>query len=148
MLGHVALRSQVLIDGPELQNTTSIHTTYGSSGKRDWEIAPILRNISKAQRMAQLPCFMIDTQVRNKDFFGRQALLEQLDTHLLPSTTASFSSQPSKQRHVVLCGMGGIGKTSVALEFFFSRLEKFDAVFWIRANEPGKLEDGKSPLEG
>lgn len=43
---------------------------------------------------------------------------------------------------MVLCGIGGIGKTSIAIEYVFSRKDKFDAIFWIRAEEPEKVEQG------
>ncbi|KAI9794810.1 MAG: hypothetical protein M1816_002938 [Peltula sp. TS41687] len=77
---------------------------------------------------------------RNKDFFGRSDILKTLDTVLLPSQETIVSSEPQETKHVILCGMGGIGKTEVALEFAYSRQSKFDAIFWIRADDVDKLE--------
>src|SRR4051794_34255519 len=31
--------------------------------------------------------------------------------------------------YLVLCGMGGIGKTELAIEYVLSRLDKYDAIF-------------------
>lgn len=88
----------------------------------------------------------MDTLVRNKDFFGRESVLAELDKWILPPSTdkARFDSRPGNQKHVVLCGMGGIGKTSIAMEYAFSRKRLFDAIFWIRADETAKLEQGNS----
>jgi Holliday junction resolvasome RuvABC ATP-dependent DNA helicase subunit len=89
---------------------------------------------------------MVDTPVRNKEFFGREVILAELKKWLLSEDldNPAFSAQPRRQRHVVLCGIGGIGKTSIAMEFAFAYGPRFDAVFWIRADEPAKLEAGMS----
>jgi len=86
--------------------------------------------------------------VRNKDFFGRTSILNEIDQWLLRPNVddISFSSQPSAQKHLVLCGMGGIGKTSIAVEYAFSRRDHFDAIFWVRADETAKLEQGICPF--
>lgn len=86
---------------------------------------------------------MMETPVRNRNFF-RESVFRKLDKFLLPSELTKFSSEPVTQKHVVLCGMGGLGKTSIAIEFTFSRRDKFDTVFWIRADEPAKLDQGTS----
>lgn len=83
---------------------------------------------------------MVETFVRNKNFFGRQEVLSQLDDCLLPSKDLLGSAQPDRTRVGVLCGMGGIGKTETAIEYAYSRQGSFDAVFWIRAEDPSKLE--------
>ncbi|KAF2232579.1 tetratricopeptide repeat domain-containing protein [Viridothelium virens] len=120
--------------------------TTGSSTMKSWELVPILDGFTIPRRSAQLPCFMMETLVPNKEFFGRESVLSQLDELLLPSEDATFSSERSKRKHVVLYGMGGLGKTSVAVEFAFSRKERFDAVFWIHADEPAKLEQDFSQI--
>ena len=38
--------------------------------------------------------------------------------------------------------MGGIGKTELAIEYGLSRLDKFDAVFWVFADTTRKLASG------
>lgn len=87
---------------------------------------------------------MMDIPVRNNAFFGRESIIEELDKYLLPPEKSSpFSLGDSHRRHVVLCGIGGIGKTSIAIEYVFSRKTKFDAIFWIRSDEALKLEHGE-----
>jgi len=83
---------------------------------------------------------MMETLVQNKGFFGRQDVLKRLDECLLPSRDLLVSSQPDRIRVGLLCGMGGLGKTETAIEYAYSRREEFDAVFWVRAEDTGKLE--------
>lgn len=86
----------------------------------------------------------METLERNLEFFGRDSELKRLDDALLPLSDMTFSSEPDSRKQVVLCGMGGLGKTSIAIEFAISRRDRFDAVFWIRADEVAKLEEGKT----
>ena len=51
--------------------------------------------------------------VRNSGFIGREQLLDQIDQR--------FSSGQSR---VELCGLGGIGKSQIALEYAFRVKEK------------------------
>ncbi|KAL8755008.1 MAG: hypothetical protein Q9199_003938 [Rusavskia elegans] len=102
------------------------------------------RNLQQDERLsghwrtAKFPCFMMDTHIRNQDFFGRGRVLQALDNVLLPSLHRQ--SDTEKGRHAVLCGIGGIGKTSIAVQFAFSRGVHFDAVFWVNAATLSKLE--------
>lgn len=120
----------------------SNNPTAGSSVDTGWKLVPIIKGFATKRPFAQLPCFMMESPTRNKEFWGRASIMEVLDSVLLPQdkAAASFSPDNVMQKHVVLCGIGGIGKTSIAIEYAFSRKSKFDAVFWIRADEPEKLE--------
>lgn len=72
--------------------------------------------------------------------------MKDLDKSLLPPERSTPSSlEYPHRRHAALCGIGGIGKTSIAIEYVFSRKEKFDAIFWIRSDETSKLEHGSIP---
>ncbi|KAM5449470.1 hypothetical protein MaudCBS49596_004951 [Microsporum audouinii] len=91
--------------------------------------------------LAKLPGFMIDTPVRNNTFFGREPIIQDLDKLLLPPERSTTSSLANLDRgHVALCGIGGIGKTSIAIEYVFSRKEKFGAIFWIRSDKASKFD--------
>ncbi|KAF2114038.1 hypothetical protein BDV96DRAFT_688292 [Lophiotrema nucula] len=109
--------------------------TQPSSNSQKWEMVP--RN-SGSSSMFPMPLeldsdkSLLALQSRNPDFFGRREVLERLDEHLLPSKTKGL-------RTFALCGMGGIGKSQIATEFAISRKGHFDAVFWIQADDLGKL---------
>lgn len=92
----------------------------------------------------KLPCYLLREHARNKSFVGRAAVLQILDEELL--TQKESKNQPSQfqvpgLRTFALCGLGGLGKTQIALEFAYSRIESFDAVFWLQADQGNKLDD-------
>ena len=80
-----------------------------------------------------LPCRSIPIK-RNRDFYGRQGLLERLEKALHPLTAAK--GMPSS---ITLSGPAGIGKTQVAAEFCWNLEKQFDAIFWVHADEESKL---------
>lgn len=74
---------------------------------------------------------------RNRFFTGREAHIEQLDQLLKENGT-----QP-----VSICGLGGIGKTQLALEYAHSRHpEIYRAVFWVNAASKETLQNGYDEL--
>jgi hypothetical protein len=89
-----------------------------------------------------LPCHVVPF-ARNKEFTGRIELLNELDEILAPANSLDAGSDERPDREglatYALCGPGGIGKTQVAAEFALSHAGAFDAVFWLRADEPAKL---------
>ncbi len=64
---------------------------------------------------------------RNPCFTGREALLEYL--HRCLSAAQSIALTQS----YALCGLGGIGKTQVALEYAYRHALDYRAVFWLVA---------------
>ncbi|KAJ8110762.1 hypothetical protein OPT61_g6475 [Boeremia exigua] len=89
-----------------------------------------------------LPCYLIPI-ARNKNFFGRQDVLDQI--HIaLPSTAASNEEESEFSKSFVLCGPGGIGKTQIVTEYAYRcrDMKTFDAIFWINADGQAKLAEG------
>ena len=51
---------------------------------------------------------------------------------------------PSKSnglRQFALCGLGGLGKTEIALEFVLQHKDDYDAIFWVHADTVAKLNE-------
>ena len=101
----------------------------------------ILENFKQPEILLKLPCFMMKTFAQNKEFFGRQEILEQMRKALIPSGPPIASGEPGALRSVVLFGHGGFGKSEIAVQFAFCCKESFDAVFWIRAEDVTKLDN-------
>ncbi|KAK5201852.1 hypothetical protein LTR16_001250 [Cryomyces antarcticus] len=78
-----------------------------------------------------LPCHCIPYQ-SNRHFFGREALLKKIRESLRPAEGTGLKS-------LVLHGLGGVGKTRLALQYANSSRAQFDAIFWIAADTIIKL---------
>ncbi len=64
---------------------------------------------------------------RNRFFTGREQLLEQLHNNLTTHKVASLT-QPQ-----AINGLGGIGKTQVAIEYAYLHREDYHYIFWVNA---------------
>ncbi|MEV7997326.1 SAV_2336 N-terminal domain-related protein, partial [Streptomyces sp. NPDC086077] len=68
---------------------------------------------------------------RNPNFTGRTELLELLDQRLREGTTTVLPE--------AIHGMGGVGKTQLAIEYAYRHQAEFDIVWWIPAERPGQI---------
>ncbi|KAM3066325.1 hypothetical protein ACMFMG_003166 [Clarireedia jacksonii] len=81
---------------------------------------------------------------RNKFFCGRAAVLQQInDMFFLSGQNLERQFQGTKIRIITVSGVGGIGKTGIALEFCYNCLENqlFDTVIWISAQSTKTIRD-------
>jgi tetratricopeptide (TPR) repeat protein len=67
----------------------------------------------------------------NPFFTGRDLLLAELH--------ASHSAPEVTGRRVALTGLGGVGKSQLAVEYAYRRRADFDLVWWVRAEQPTSL---------
>jgi tetratricopeptide (TPR) repeat protein len=68
---------------------------------------------------------------RNPDFTGRDDLLASLASRLAGGGTTAVTQ--------VLQGAGGVGKTTLAVEYAYQHRSQFDTVWWARAEQPATL---------
>ncbi|GAA4057911.1 FxSxx-COOH system tetratricopeptide repeat protein [Streptomyces shaanxiensis] len=68
---------------------------------------------------------------RNPNFTGRDALLDLLDRRLREGTTTVLPE--------AIHGMGGVGKTQLAIEYAYRHQSEYDVVWWIPAERPGQI---------
>ena len=92
------------------------------------------------RKLLRLPCHILASHNLNRVFVGRDDILDAISVALLPPKGKQAVIGQSL-RQFALCGMGGIGKTEVAIEFALRNAKGFDAIFWIRADEIAKLDD-------
>ncbi|GHO63923.1 tetratricopeptide repeat protein [Ktedonobacter sp. SOSP1-52] len=71
---------------------------------------------------------------RNPFFIGREAILSELHTHLKPHT----ASTPTFSSHAI-SGLGGIGKTQIAIEYAYRFCNSYDAILWLQVDSPEHL---------
>jgi tetratricopeptide (TPR) repeat protein len=69
---------------------------------------------------------------RNRHFTGRQAQLELIYENL------ADGEAPHMQ---VIAGMGGVGKTELAIEYIHRNFDKYEIVWWIRAEHHDRVRE-------
>ncbi|MFC0430322.1 FxSxx-COOH system tetratricopeptide repeat protein [Kutzneria buriramensis] len=70
---------------------------------------------------------------RNPNFTGREELLRELDDCLAPGATAAVLPQ-------ALHGMGGVGKSQLAVEYAYRHQNDFDLIWWIPAERSVQIQ--------
>jgi hypothetical protein len=71
---------------------------------------------------------------RNPNFYDREAVLNEIDTYLSPLKDKPMSyllNNTEGIRTYSICGLGGVGKTQVAIEYAFRFKYDYEAIFWI-----------------
>lgn len=69
---------------------------------------------------------------RNPNFTGREQLLKDLRALLTAGQAAALTQ-------AALHGLGGIGKTQLALEYAYRHARDYDLVWWVRSESPAAL---------
>ncbi len=69
---------------------------------------------------------------KNPHFTGRHQLLSQV----IQGSTSSQSSGVV----TVVCGLDGVGKTQIAVEYAYRHANDYEAIWWIRASNKATLE--------
>ncbi|MCJ1408938.1 hypothetical protein MMC19_003015 [Ptychographa xylographoides] len=119
---------------PWIANDLELLNLHGASETlAENPIAPVVLDgqLSVARRFLNLPLLSHRAIERNPGFFNREDVLKLIDKHLLPIPDAP----PSSLSTFALCGMGGLGKTQIAIEYLFSRASQFDAIIWLSADD-------------
>jgi NB-ARC domain len=77
---------------------------------------------SKRIRYSSLPF------ATNNKFSGREDVLSTIQQSLDPEGIASLV------KSVALFGMGGVGKTQIAIQYAYQNFDKFDVILWVAAD--------------
>jgi hypothetical protein len=72
---------------------------------------------------------------RNQVFTGRADLLDQLDQRLHPGQAAAVVQVQAQTLH----GLGGVGKTQLALEYAHRHAGDYELVWWVAAEQPAAI---------
>lgn len=76
---------------------------------------------------------------RNPNFTGRAELLDRLGERLTAGGTTAVLP-------AALHGMGGIGKTQMAVEYIYRHLHDYDVIWWIQATQQAQIRAGLTEL--
>ncbi|MGV4986994.1 FxSxx-COOH system tetratricopeptide repeat protein [Streptomyces sp. NRAIS3] len=92
-----------------------------------------------AARLPGTPSVVSRLPQRNAAFTGRRALIERLRDSLLAGGSTAVLPQ-------ALYGLGGVGKTQIALEYAHRFSSDYDLVWWINAAERQQIRQDLSAL--
>jgi tetratricopeptide (TPR) repeat protein len=84
------------------------------------------------------PAVWGDVPQRNKNFTGRQDILGQLRQGVASRVTAVLPH--------ALQGMGGVGKTALAIEYAYRYRSEYELVWWIPADQPALVRSSLAAL--
>jgi tetratricopeptide (TPR) repeat protein len=82
---------------------------------------------------ATVPAIWGNVPQRNKNFTGRVDILTRLGQGASSKITAVLPEDPLPQ---ALQGLGGVGKTAIAIEYAYRHRSDYDLVWWIPADQP------------
>ncbi|GIE77046.1 cytochrome c [Actinoplanes philippinensis] len=75
---------------------------------------------------------------RNPNFTGRETLLDHLHEQMRVGTTAVLPH--------ALHGMGGVGKSQLAVEYVYRHQDEYDVIWWIPSERPAQIGNALAEL--
>jgi len=80
---------------------------------------------------AGVPTIWGNLPPRNKNFTGRESLLHELHSRIQAATDGATAVLPHS-----LQGLGGVGKTHLAIEYAYRYQAEYDVVWWVPSEQP------------
>lgn len=123
-----------------IERVAAIYQRQYKSDMASW-VSYLSLSPGASRDTAQLPCFVLPS-IRTTRFFDRDDVIEKIDKHF-----EEDDSTPSL-RSLSLHGMGGVGKSHVAMKYVQSKLvtKDFNAVFWINAETPVSIQQSVTDI--
>jgi hypothetical protein len=88
--------------------------------------AEFLAAMGQETESREVQAFNVPTTLDKPNVYGRESVLAKIGEALDPTDENSMS-----RRVLLLHGMAGVGKTTMALYYVQSSQDKFDRIFWI-----------------
>lgn len=95
--------------------------------------------------LATVPTIWGNVPQRNKNFTGRTDILARLRESATSKITAVLPEDPMPR---ALQGLGGVGKTAVAIEYAYRHRSDYDLVWWIAADQLPSVRASLAALAG
>ncbi|MCJ1385774.1 hypothetical protein MMC17_008898 [Xylographa soralifera] len=78
---------------------------------------------------AKLPCVILPP-AKTARFYDRDNIIARIDSHF------ETDSNPAELRSLALWGLGGVGKSHIALKYAHGKVKELDAILWIYSDTP------------
>ncbi|KAH0544775.1 hypothetical protein FGG08_001142 [Glutinoglossum americanum] len=101
-------------------------------GERHTEVLSVMKAFGDKPKKDVLPCYYLPPSIGEK-LIGRENELSQVADALDPK-----EGNPQR-KSLAVCGMGGVGKTTIARRYANIARDRYDAVFWISADNMTKM---------
>jgi hypothetical protein len=100
------------------------------------EVKTLVQGRSEQTQLSRLTKRLIQMipYCQNERFFGREAILDRLSEALDPARL------PKRQRKFALYGLGGCGKTQIALEYVYRHYDQYENILWVSSSSVEKIE--------
>ena len=93
------------------------------------EVLDLMKSMKESKRANESkPCYHVPYSV-NPRFWGRQDALKAVRQALDPT------EDNERQRSFALWGMGGVGKTQIALQYASDSRQLFDTILWVSSEK-------------
>ena len=125
-------------DSPEESVLTDIVVVAAADTEvlsgEDTEIGEGMPPVAESRRSQdRLPQVWGDVPQRNQEFTGREELLSRLHDELATAGETAVLPKP-------LHGMGGVGKSQIAIEYVHRHSRDYDLVWWVPSEHIGQIQ--------
>ena len=124
-----------------LRDAGLIVRTFRSADRLELEVFHALTALAESPRPGGPVPQIWNVPHRNADFTGRESILERLHNGLTGDGTAVVLAR-------AVYGLGGVGKTQVALEYAHRFKADYELVWWIDAEQPLEISLALTELAG
>ncbi|WRT97986.1 FxSxx-COOH system tetratricopeptide repeat protein [Streptomyces violarus] len=119
---------------PDLTGESAPSPTAGAHPQETPEAEPLMQRTTTAT-----PALLVNVPMRNTSFVGRQALLRAVEEQLAAQDTAAVLPN-------ALHGLGGVGKSQLALEYIYTHQRDYRIICWIPAERESLILAALSSL--
>ena len=125
---------------PSMHATTSAPEAPSTPRtQRPTEARPDMK--SGMERSTEMPALLVNVPLRNTTFVGRHALLRAVEEQLGAQDTAAVLPH-------ALHGLGGVGKSQLALEYIYTHQHDYKVICWISAERETLILAALAQLAG
>jgi tetratricopeptide (TPR) repeat protein len=126
-------RAPVTIEPPSVIDEQPTISSGGSGVSSSAVQETTTRPVVPLRTPGRAPVIWGNVPPQNPNFTGREELLVQLHERVRGGTTAVLPQ--------ALHGMGGVGKSQLAVEYVYRHLGDYDLIWWISAERSAQIED-------